>query len=215
MSAGTSTTTLSLDQYGDLTSHATTAGAGASSVFSESLARDQLGRIARRTSTDDTGTHVEDYTYDAAGRLTQVTRDGAVSQTFGYDATGALTSRGSGLLSGSFTLDPYGHPTGTPDGSTVVWNADGEQTSITSAGGQQTGFSYDGFGRLTGVTLPDGRQGSYRYDARWGAARRCAWMVSWCAATCTALRCSRRRGSMRPAACLSGTCTRPRRTFRT
>ena len=43
---------------------------------------------------------------------------------------------------GSFTLDGYGRPTTTPDGSTITWSTDGEETSITPTTGGATHFAY-------------------------------------------------------------------------
>jgi len=167
VTAGVTTTAQQLDGHGDLAARTSTTGvgSGAQTVLAESISRDDLGRIARRTVSDDTGTHTDEYTYDQAGRLTQVARDGAVAETFGYDATGALVTRGAGLLAGQFTLDGYGRPVAAPDGSQITWSEDGEETTLSTDGHDATHFAYDGFGRLVTVTLPDGRTGSYRYDA--------------------------------------------------
>ncbi|WP_439568604.1 RHS repeat domain-containing protein [Sphingopyxis sp.] len=42
----------------------------------------------------------------------------------------------------------------------------GRPTSVTNALSQTTGFQYDGFGRLTQITQPEGNQAVYAYDAR-------------------------------------------------
>lgn len=42
----------------------------------------------------------------------------------------------------------------------------GRPTSVTNALSQTTGFQYDGFGRLTQITQPEGNQAVYAHDAR-------------------------------------------------
>lgn len=162
ITAAQTTTTMTLDPRGYLQSQ--THAAASAPVLSEQIVRDGLGRIVQRTETGDAGTHIYGYTYDAAGRLTQVTRDGGVIETYGYDISGRLISRGAGLLASSITTDGHGRPTSTADGTTAAWNADGELTSLSTPDGTST-LGYDGFGRLNRVTLPDGRVGRYRYDA--------------------------------------------------
>lgn len=156
------TTTFTVDQRGNLQSQISAAASTA--VLSEQVVRDELGRIVQRTETSDAGTHVYGYAYDAASQLTQVTRDGGVIETYGYDVSGGLVSRGAGVLVSSTTTDGHGRPTSTADGTTAAWNADGELTSLSPPDGTST-FGYDGFGRLDRITLPGGRVGRYRYDA--------------------------------------------------
>lgn len=163
-------TSFAYDGQGLLSTMNTTAATGGQPVLGETTLRDAMGRAVRRTETDDLGaTHVYEYTYDVMGQLTEVRRDGATVESYAYDATGALVSRG-GLLGTSFAVDGLGRATSASDGSQMQWSADGE---LLSAGvpGSQTRFSYDGFGRITSAELPDGRIGRYRYD---GLGRRVA-----------------------------------------
>ena len=55
-------------------------------LYSESVVRDAVGRITQKTETVQGTTHVWGYTFDAAGRLTDVTEDGNFFSHYGYDA---------------------------------------------------------------------------------------------------------------------------------
>ncbi len=50
--------------------------------------RDALGRIVTKTETVQGTTHVYGYSYDAVGRLTEVTTDGSATSHYEYDANG-------------------------------------------------------------------------------------------------------------------------------
>ncbi len=53
--------------------------------------RDALGRMVSKTETVQGDTHVFGYGYDAQGRLTDVTKDGAATSHYEYDANGNRT----------------------------------------------------------------------------------------------------------------------------
>ncbi len=168
VSAGVASTQIGVDARGDLQSLASTTEASgvAAPVLSESVVRDDLGRITQRTETVGSGpADVYGYSYDLAGRLTQVTKNAAVTETYGYDSTGGLTSRGNGVVSTWIHTDGHGRPTQTADGTQLEWSPDGELLKLTAPGGAETEFGYDGFGRLVEVISPDGEIGRYRYDA--------------------------------------------------
>lgn len=167
-SAGKSTTSYDLDTRGNLAAHASTVEMPgvAAPVFSESVVRDELGRITQRTETVGAAAPTTfGYQYDPAGRLTQVTQGGLTTETYGYDASDGLVGRGDGVLSSWIDTDGHGRPVELADGTELQWSPDGELVKTTSSGGAETVFGYDGFGRLVEVTLPDGRVGRYRYDA--------------------------------------------------
>ena len=175
-SAGDSTTSFDIDTRGNLAASASTVEASGvtAPVFSESVVRDELGRITQRTETVGAGAPTTyGYEYDPAGRLTQVSRGGLTTETYGYDSSDGLVSRGNGVLSSWIDTDGHGRPVELADGTELQWSADGELLKTTAPGGAETEFAYDGFGRLVEVTLPDGRVGRYRYDAlgRRGAVR--------------------------------------------
>jgi YD repeat-containing protein len=54
-----------------------TAKFSGSSLYAESVLRDAIGRITQKTETVQGTTHVWGYTFDPAGRLTDVTEDGS------------------------------------------------------------------------------------------------------------------------------------------
>ena len=89
---------------------------------------------------------------DSAGRVTQITRDG-------------LTWQYAFTPSGTTITAVRTNPNGTT--RTVVSNATvGLPTSFTDELGKTTTYTYDGSGRLTRVTLPEGNYVNYTYDAR-------------------------------------------------
>jgi RHS repeat-associated protein len=91
--------------------------------------------------------------YDAAGRVTQMTLAGGVVRTFKYDTIGRLIE----------SRDP---DLGT---RTLVWNDGNRLASETNAAGQTTTYDYDAGGRLTTKTA--GAVYRFHYDdPRVGAA---------------------------------------------
>jgi YD repeat-containing protein len=72
--------------------------------------RDAAGRIrgsdTRNPITRETESHSYFYTYDLARRLTTVTRDGVVWESYGYDSNGNRTSWTDPWGSGTATYDP-------------------------------------------------------------------------------------------------------------
>ncbi|MGC9536762.1 DNRLRE domain-containing protein [Streptomyces sp. UG1] len=99
-------------------------------------------------------------TFDALGRLTEVTGAGAeattTADTFGYDAAGRLTSASAPGGTDTFTYDDRGNllssngPSGT---ATFSYDEEGRLTGRTDAAGQAT-FGYDGAGRLKTAADP-------------------------------------------------------------
>jgi RHS repeat-associated protein len=135
--------------------------------------RDQQGRISALTETIGGATHTFSFTYDLAGRLTQVNRDGTPVERYAYDANGnrltAITPGGS--VAASYDQQDRLQHYGT---STYVYGANGELLSVTSAG-HQTTYSYDDAGNLMQVTLPGGTTIGYVVD---GTNRRIGKLVN-------------------------------------
>jgi RHS repeat-associated protein len=113
--------------------------------------------------------HSYTYTYDPAGRLTQVKKDGVVVSQYTYDGNGnRLTQTG-----------PVGTVTATYDNqdrllqygsTTYAYTANGELQSKTDTATQQTtAYTYDPRGNLLAAILPDGTHIDYLVD---GANRR-------------------------------------------
>ena len=77
---------------------------GGSAVYAVSYTRDALGRITRKQETVQGATDTTDYTYDTAGRLTQVTKNSSFPTTYAYDPNGNRLSKTdqTGTVAGTY-----------------------------------------------------------------------------------------------------------------
>jgi RHS repeat-associated protein len=146
--------------FGELTAYAAAYEGG--ELFAARYARDKLGRITRKVETIAGVAEIYDYTYDPAGRLSSVKRDGTTIATYDYDANGnrlrvAGPGGGLGRYDVQDRLVDY-------DGR-YNYNANGELESKT-VGGATTTYSYEVLGNLLGVTLPDGTEITYLVDGQ-------------------------------------------------
>jgi RHS repeat-associated protein len=138
---------------------------GATSLYSVVHTRDSLGRIETKTETIQGTATVWGYSYDSAGRLWQVMRDGVLRATYLYDANGNRLSK----------TTPTGSEIGTYDNQDRLltygkwaysYTANGElRTKTDTSTGAITTYSYDGAGNLRKVELPDGRVVEYVIDS--------------------------------------------------
>ncbi len=124
--------------------------------------RDGLARITNKTETIQGETHAYGYTYDANGRLTSVTKDGATSSHYEYDANGNRTV-GPGLTASPVydnhdRLLSYGN-------CTYTYKPDGSLQARTCLDGTTT-YDYDAFGNLRRVTLPTATKVDYLIDGQ-------------------------------------------------
>ena len=125
--------------------------------------RDGMGRITVLKETIGGVTASYAYTYDAAGRLTGVKKNGASIASYTYDSnSNRLTATTpSGTTNGSYDaqdrLLTYGN-------ASYVYTANGELATRT-VGAQATTYQYDVLGNLLAVTLPNTTQISYIIDA--------------------------------------------------
>lgn len=133
-------------------------------LYQGAYTRDALGRISTLAETVQGATSTYGYTYDLAGRLSQVTLNGVPTASYSYDANGNRTS----------LTTPNGQVTATYDdqdrsltygSATYTYTANGELATKT-VGSNVTQYSYDEFGNLRNVTLPNGTAISYAIDAR-------------------------------------------------
>lgn len=147
-------------------------------LFRCSYAYDKLGRIKQKTEVVQGTACVFDYSYDLAGRLTEVRTNGALARSYGYDANGNrayCTQAGSSLLGtydGQDRMLSYG-------AATYSYNARGDVTNK-AAGDQSTAYTYDAAGALRRVSLSSGAQIEYLTD---GFGRRVAKRVNGTIAT--------------------------------
>ncbi len=158
---GNATDTYAYDSFGAVQSYA--AQYGGNGLFTESFTRDQRGRISQKVETIGGATATYSYTYDPAGRLTEVRKDGAVFEHYDYDANSNRTSWTDPVGSGTATYDAqdrllaYG-------GNAYTYSANGELATKTG-NGQTLHYTYDVAGNLRTVLFPDGLQIDYVIDA--------------------------------------------------
>ncbi|MGH7164136.1 MAG: RHS repeat-associated core domain-containing protein [Nitrospiraceae bacterium] len=152
----------SYSTFGELSSFST--NVSGSPVFSTTYTRDKLGRITQKLETVQALTDTIDYTYDQAGRLTQVKKNGTVIASYLYDSNGNRLSR---TTPGGTTLGFYDNQDRlTQYGSTNYgYSANGELQSTTT-GGQTTTYQYDVLGNLKSVVGPTGFTIEYLVDGQ-------------------------------------------------
>ncbi|WP_243375334.1 RHS repeat-associated core domain-containing protein [Geotalea sp. SG265] len=123
---------------------------------------DGNGRLLKKNYTDGSD---ETYTYDARGNiLTATNKD--MGYAFTYDATGRVTQitdkTGKAI---SYAYDAAGNKTKTvsPDGRTITYSYDKGRLTNIQDGGNFT-FGYDSLGRRSSLTYPNGDATTYVYD---------------------------------------------------
>jgi RHS repeat-associated protein len=157
---GSATDARTYDAFGELTSD--TAKYGTTALYSLKFTRDADGRISTKTETINGKKNTYAYTYDQAGRLSKVTKNGAAYSSYTYDSnSNRLTqTTSSGTVTGSYDaqdrLLTYGN-------ASFTYTANGELASQT-VGAQTTTYTYDALGNLTAATLPNGATITYVID---------------------------------------------------
>ncbi|PYN96669.1 MAG: hypothetical protein DMD91_20675, partial [Candidatus Rokuibacteriota bacterium] len=152
----------SYSTFGELSNY--TANANGSPVFSVTYIRDKLGRITQKTEMIGGITDTLVYTYDTAGRLTDVNLNGAATAHYTYDSNGNRLSKTTptrtelGLYDEQDRLTQYAN-------TTLTYTANGELLTKT-AGGQTTSYEYDVLGNLRKVVQPTGTVIEYVIDGQ-------------------------------------------------
>ena len=118
--------------------------------------------MASQTETVGAATTEKVYDYDVRGRLASVKTDGVVTEWYAYDRNGNRTNS----MNGAAVYDAQDRLLANAS-TTFAYNLNGSLTNRlpTAYSLQSTAFSYDLFGQLASVTLPDGRVVSYDRDA--------------------------------------------------
>ena len=147
--------------YGELATYSATDGA--TGLYSATYTRDDLGRIHQKVETVEATSATYVYTYDPAGRLTDVTKDGAAFAHYDYDANSNRQSWSDPWGTGTATYDAQDRLTDS-NGTTYTYTANGE-LATKSANGQTVTYTYDVLGRLRQVVLADGLTIDYVIDA--------------------------------------------------
>jgi YD repeat-containing protein len=160
---GNLTDGLTYNTFGELSTYQ--ANYSGSPVLNITYTRDSLGRITQKVETIGGVTDTYTYGYDPAGRLTDVTKNGTSAAHYEYDGNGnrlSVTRPGTGTVSGIYDaqdrLTTYG-------AVTYSYTANGDLRTATS-GGQITTYTYDVFGNLTAVALPNGTTIEYVIDGQ-------------------------------------------------
>jgi RHS repeat-associated protein len=155
-------TAVDRDSFGD--PETVSSSHGATTIYEETYARDDLGRIVEKVERRGTQATIYEYGYDAGGRLQTVSEDGVLAATYSYDANGNRTGVDrAGELPVVAQYDAQDRL--TAHGSvTYGYDASGQLQSKTD-GGQATSYVYDDLGALMKATLPDATEISYAVDA--------------------------------------------------
>src|SRR6266571_3941887 len=122
-------------------------------LFDVQYTRDNLGRTTQKVETIGSSTNTFIYTYDTAGRLTDVNLNGATAGHYTYDSNGNRLS----------ATDQTGTVNGTYDAQDRLTQYGNLQYTYTTNGelltknnpdlGQTASFTYDVLGNLTSVSL--------------------------------------------------------------
>ncbi len=161
-SLGGVATSMTYNDFGELTSHSATHGGGV--LYSVDFVRDVMGRRTRKVETMGGATTTFEYGYDAAGRLSEVRRDGLSTSEYAYDPNGnrlSATLGGAKLIGDHDDQDRligYGP-------ATYTYTASGELRTKTTLEGTTT-YDYDPLGNLMSVALPGGTLVEYLVDGR-------------------------------------------------
>jgi RHS repeat-associated protein len=154
---GATATSQSYNGFGELSQlGATQAGAA---LLDIQYTRDNAGRVTQHTETVAGQASTSAYSYDTAGRLTSVVKDG-VSTTSTYDLNGNRLSHNGAAA----TYDDQDRLL-TRGIYTYSYTANGELKTRTG-NSQTTAYTYDVLGNLRTVTLPDGTIIEYIIDGR-------------------------------------------------
>jgi RHS repeat-associated protein len=157
---GSVTDSYGYDSNGRFASY--TAAYNGNTVYSESVVRDAVGRITKKTETVLGTTHVWGYTFDATGRLTDVTEDGSFFSHYGYDADDNRTTYTNTSGTANPTYDAQDRLTAYGS-ATYGYTLNGELSSKT-VNGQTTSYTYDPLGNLLHVGPPTGSAIDYLVD---------------------------------------------------
>lgn len=133
-------------------------------VFAADYTRDLLGRITRKVEVIEGAAGTWDYTYDPAGRLQEVHRNGARLSRYEYDANGNRTTHVTPSETITATYDEQDRLLTYGD-TTYTYTANGELATKTQ-NGQTAAYEYDELGNLVKVTMPDGLVIEYVIDGQ-------------------------------------------------
>ena len=159
-SVASATTTTAYNQFAEPTTQTYAFPGGA---FSETYERDDAGRIAAKNVTAHGNQSRYVYTYDPAGRLTDVTKDGNPWRTYAYDANSNRTSvTRAGEPAKEATFDAQDKMLNQGE-TQLIYNANGELTKKQSPSSTLE-LDYTSSGQLKAAETNDHNL-TYSYDA--------------------------------------------------
>ncbi|MFS8066056.1 MAG: RHS repeat-associated core domain-containing protein, partial [Byssovorax sp.] len=140
-----------------------TAQAGATTLYDVTYGRDDVGRIEDLVeSLEGQPSSSYHYTYDPAGRLVDITLNGASVASYVYDPNGNRTDRVTPLGTTSATYDAQDR-LATYGSTSYTYTDSGELLTKTVGGTLAATYSYDSLGNLRSVVLPS-KTVSYTVD---------------------------------------------------
>jgi RHS repeat-associated protein len=152
---------LTYNGFGELIGY--TASASGTTLYNVAYTRDNDGRVSSETESIAGTVNKYGYTYDLAGRITGVSKNGTAVSTYTYDTNSnrlkAVTP--SGIASATYDAQDRLLTYGT---AIYTYTANGE-LATQSVGLQKTTYQYDILGNLVDVTLPSGKVITYVVDA--------------------------------------------------
>ena len=159
---GSVTDTLGYNTFGEMTGY--TAQYLGGDVLAATYTRDKLGRVTSKTETIGGVTDTYVYTYDLAGRLTDVEKNGSNIGHYEYDQNSNRTSYTGDLGMFGATYDAQDRLL-TYGTNSYTYTQNGELATKTNASGTSS-YSYDVSGNLRSATLADSTQIDYIIDGR-------------------------------------------------
>jgi RHS repeat-associated protein len=156
------TTARGYNAFGELA--ALSASFQGTSLRSATYSRDQLGRILQKIESVGGVTDTFDYSYDPAGRLAEVTKNGSLLSHYDYDGNSNRTAHTSSSGTVTATYDTQDRLLSYGD-KTYAYSSNGDLTSKTQ-NGQTVTYDYDELGNLRRVVLPEGLTIEYIIDSQ-------------------------------------------------
>lgn len=145
--------------FGEVSTHETTVGG--SSAYRVDYERNERGWVTKTTETVDGATTTREFSYDARGRLTEVSEDGSVVESYGYDDNNNRTTTERDGRTENHSYDGSDRLESSGDRE-YTYDDEGRLTEVVdTTAGDTTSYQYDSRGTLTAASLPDGTDISY------------------------------------------------------
>lgn len=156
------------DTYGNISGYSAyynPVGGPSVLLYSYTLTRDALHRVASKTETIGGVTDVYDYSYDNSGRLTAVLKNSSAYSSYVYDSNGNRTSGAIAGVSFSGTYDDQDRQLSAST-LTFAYNANGDRTERVIPGTGTNYYTWDALGNLKTMVGTTGIVTSYDYDGQ-------------------------------------------------